>query len=383
MQMGRPKSSNYPKYMTADSDGGGWRVINPTTGKRKRFQNEAKARAAALKLNEWLEAERQTEAWADGRPTISTLVAKWREERMPHMPWDDGTRRNAEYMLARIGRDFGSRIIARTDCMDLENWMARFCKNADQWNKWRYILVLLWKLAISRKLATSNEPEKIETRSTSKKIAANRKVRQKLDVAGFKAIHEEAPPWLQVAMEQSLVTLQARKEICNTRYSDYRDGWLYVIRDKVSGESEMGFIKIAITAELENIRSGSLRDGVLSTFLVHRAPARRQRRWMRNKPHWTAVNAEYLSKAFAEAREACGIYAHLEPPKRPTFHEIRGLGGRIYESQGTPPADIQALMTHAHRRTTQIYLEKGVAGLTDADYHPVTASGTVAQMLRV
>jgi hypothetical protein len=39
--------------------------------------------------------------------------------------------------------------------------------------------------------------------------------------------------------------------------------------------------------------------------------------------------------------------------------------------------------THAHRRTTQIYLEKGIEGLTDADYHPVTAPGTVAQMLRV
>ena len=296
---GRPKSSNYPKYMTADSDGGGWRVINPTTGRRKRFQNEAEARAAALKLNEWLEAERQTEAWADGRPTISTLVAKWREERMPHMPWDDGTRRNAEYMLARIGRDFGSRIIARTDCMDLENWMAKFCKNADQWNKWRYILVLLWKLAMSRKLATSNGPEKIETRSTSKKIAANRKVRQKLDVAGFRAIHEKAPPWLQIAMEQSLVTLQARKEICNTRYSDYRDGWHYVIRDKVSGESEMGFIRIAVTPQLDEIRRRSLK--------------------------------------------ACGLYANLEPAKRPTFHEIRGLGGRIYAAQGVPEAAIQAL----------------------------------------
>jgi integrase len=299
------------------------------------------------------------------------------------MPWDDGTRRNAEYMLARIGRDFGSRIIARTDCMDLENWMAKFCKNADQWNKWRYILVLLWKLAMSRKLATSNEPEKIETRSTSKKIAANRKVRQKLDVVGFKAIHEKAPPWLQVAMEQSLVTLQARKEICNTRYSDYRDGWLYVIRDKVSGESEMGFIRIAVTPQLDEIRRRSLTDGVLSTYLVHRAPKRRRREWMEKEPHWTYVNPSYLSKAFSKAREACGLYANLEPAKRPTFHEIRGLGGRIYAAQGTPEAAIQALMTHAHRRTTQIYLEKGVAGLTDADYHPVTAPGTVAQMLRV
>ena len=249
--------------------------------------------------------------------------------------------------------------------------------------KWRYALVLLWRLAVSRKLAASNEPEKIEPRSTSKKLEANRKVRQQLDVPGFKAIHAKAPPWLQIAMEQSLVTLQARKEICNMRYADYRSGQLYVIRDKVSGESEMGFIKIAVTAELDEIRTRSLRDGVLSSYLVHRAPARRQRRWMANKPHWTTVNAGYLSKAFAKAREASGVYAHLRPAQRPSFHEIRGLGARIYRAQGVPEAAIQALMTHAHRRTTLIYLDKGAAGLTDSDYHPVTATGTVAGMLGV
>jgi enterobacteria phage integrase len=156
-----------------------------------------------------------------------------------------------------------------------------------------------------------------------------------------------------------------------------------VIRDKVSGESEMGFIRIAVTPQLDEIRRRSLTDGVLSTYLVHRPPKRQRREWTETKPHWTYVNPSYLSKAFRKVREACGLYANLAPAKRPTFHEIRGLGGRIYAAQGTPEAAIQALMTHAHRPTTQIYLEKGIEGLTDADYHPVTAPGTVAQMLRV
>jgi hypothetical protein len=136
-------------------------------------------------------------------------------------------------------------------------------------------------------------------------------VRQQLDVAGFQAIHVKAPPWLQIAMEQSLVTLQARKEICNTRYADYRDGHLFVIRDKVSGESDMAFIKIAVTSQLEDIRRRSLGDGVLSTFLVHRAPDRRRRNWIEGK-------------GFPEAREASGLCKDMEAAKRPTFHEIRG-----------------------------------------------------------
>jgi hypothetical protein len=75
--------------------------------------------------------------------------------------------------------------------------------------------------------------------------------------------------------------------------------------------------------------------------------------------HWTYVHPEYLSKAFAEAREASGLHGDIEPAKRPTFHEIRGSGARIYRAAGTLDAAIQALMTHAHRRTTQIYLDKG------------------------
>jgi integrase len=241
--------------------------------------------------------------------------------------------------------------------------------------------VLLWKFAVSRKLVSACEPEKIEQRSTSKKLAMNQKVRQPLDVAGFNAIDEKSPAWLQIAMEQSLVTLQARTEICNMRHTDYRDGHLFVIRDKVSGDSDMAFIKIALTEQLEDIRRRSLKvDDIVSPYLVHRAPDRR-RQWTEGKPHWTFVNPEYLSKAFAEARDACGLYANLKPEQRPTFHEIRGLDSRLYKAQGMSEAAIQVLMTHANPRTTAIYLDGGAPALADGDYVPVSAPLSVREIL--
>jgi hypothetical protein len=117
----------------------------------------------------------------------------------------------------------------------------------------------LWRYAVSRRLADICEPEKVEPRSTSKKLPANRKVRRQLDLEGFKAIHAQAPPWLQLAMELSLVTLQARHEICDTRHSDFRDQHLFVIRDKVSGDSDMAFIKVGLTPELEELRRRALK----------------------------------------------------------------------------------------------------------------------------
>jgi integrase len=117
-------------------------------------------------------------------------------------------------------------------------------------------------------------------------------------------------------------SLQARTEICNMQHAHYRNGHLFVIRDKTSGDSEMAFIKIALTEQIEDIRRRSLR-----------------------------------------------------------LDEIRGLGARIYRAQGIPEALIQALMTHSNKRTTQIYLERGAQALTDSDYVAVTAPLTLREML--
>ncbi len=100
------------------------------------------------------------------------------------------TRANHLFKMARIKRELGHCSVARTDSMFLEEWLASFCKTADQFNKWRYSLVMLWKLAVAKHLAAANEPEKIEQRSTSKKLAMNQKVRHQLNLDGYKAIHK-------------------------------------------------------------------------------------------------------------------------------------------------------------------------------------------------
>lgn len=387
MSVGRPKTHDLPPYMTVDGRGG-YFVRNPLTQKLKRFGDEMTAREAANLLALWVEKERQARLFDAGRPRIAGLVDAWERDRIRFEPWDEGTRKQVLIKMRRIRRELGDRAISQTDRLFLEDWLTSFCARADVFNKWRYALILLWKFAESRRLADICEPEKIEARSTSKKILTNRKVRRQLTLDDFKAIHTQAPAWLQLAMEQSLITLQARQEICNMRHADYRDGYLFVIRDKVSGDTDMAFIKIRLTAELEEIRRRSLKlDETASPFLIHRRPHRERREWMAGKPHWTYINPQYLSKAFEEARDAATDrtgrhrFASLTAPQRPTFHEIRGLGARLYRGQGVPENAIQALMTHASKRTTQIYLERGKAALTDADYLSVTAPLSARDLL--
>ncbi|MGH8269063.1 MAG: tyrosine-type recombinase/integrase, partial [Steroidobacteraceae bacterium] len=370
--MGRPKNNSLLPYMYPAADRGGFRVTNPITGKSKRFAEEDAAREAAKMLAEWVRRQRQLKLLDEGRPTIATLVTLWLRDRMQFEPWDEGTRKNMIAKMHRIEREIGDRPLHQTDRMFLEDWIAAFCHTGDTFNKWRYALILLWRFAESRRMADVCEPEKIEPRSTSKKLPMNRKRRRRLDVGGFKAVYDLAPSWLQLAMAVSLVTLQARQEVCNMRHADFRDGHLFVIRDKVSGDTDMAFIKIALTPQLEDLRRRALTlDSAASPYLVHRAPERRRREWIEGKPHWTYLNPQYLSKTFEATRDKSERWKGLAPRERPTFHEIRSLGARIYRAAGMAEADIQALMTHADERTTKIYLERGAGALTDADYHLV------------
>jgi hypothetical protein len=220
---------------------------------------------------------------------------------------------------------------------------------------------MLYTFAISRKLADVNEAEAVLKKSTSKKLEYNQKARQPLTIDKFMKIvkHDSCEPFLRVAMNLSLVTLQARSECVNLKYTDIRDGYLYVIRDKTSGDSDMAFIRIKITDQIEEIISESRKDNIASPFTVHRAPKTRQRKHLDNKPHWTYVMPNYLSKAFKKALEAsCPEYKGMGR-SAPSFHEIRALGSKVYREMGYCKDQIRALMTHANEKTTDIYLNGG------------------------
>ena len=144
----------------------------------------------------------------------------------------------------------------------------------------------------------------------------------------------------------------------------------------------MAFIKIAVTDQLEDIRRRSRTlDNTVSPYLVHRAPERRRRQWIEGKPHWTYIEPMYLSKAFAEVRDKLEPFKSMRGAQRPGFHEIRGLGARLYRAAGISEEAIQALMTHSNPRTTQIYLDRGAAALTDNDFRPVAATLRLADVM--
>ena len=445
--MVRPKNNDLPTYMWPDGDRGGFVVVNPITGKKKRFTaaHEQQARDTAKLLNEYLEKRRQRQLLDAGRLKLNDVIDRVIKETVPLQPWDESTRTTALQRLARIKREqlrtdetTDERCIEDINSVQIGKWLAKTAPRADPFNKWRNVLVLIWGFAVAEGIVPTNEAEKIQPRSLSRKIESNKKRRQPLDVQGFEDIHAKADALLKLAMETSLVTTLSRNEVCEIQHTHFRDGWLYVIRDKTSGDSDMAFIRIEITPELESIRARARKLGetksddakaplvdqalrfasqgistaqiadrlgstskkigqllwwarkrrlastdiaLASPYLIHRRPARMQRRWTEGKPHWTYVEPAYLTHLFALARDKVPRFSALPERERPTFHEIRGLAARLAEAHGMSKKAIQLLMTHADKKTTEIYLDGGREALTDDHFIKVSAPFTVRELL--
>jgi integrase len=278
--------------------------------------------------------------------------------------------------------------IKNVDAVFLGDWLKKTFARNDPYMKNRFRLIVLWKFAISCGYVVTNEAEATLERSLSKKIKGNRKVRLPLALDEFWAIHklagEKEMLWMQSAMEWMLITLQARNETVNFKFTDDRNGWLYHIRQKTSGETNMAFIRIKKEEEHQRIinimKSHMMEGGFRTPYLFHYSPSSRSRAKLDSKPDWMFVTPDYFTKTFCDLRNETGLFDHLKARQKPTPHEIRGLGSRLYKEAGYPKEYIRALMSHTSEKTTELYLEGGIEALTDNDFIQVSANLKIADL---
>lgn len=139
----------------------------------------------------------------------------------------------------------------------------------------------------------------------------------------------------------------------------------------------MALLRVEMTDALFDIRHRSRRENPPCRFWIKGLPNRQHAQSKNNRPHPFAVLPEYLSKAFQKTRDEVGIYSHLESRERPSLHEIRSLGSRIYRELGYPKSYVQALLSHTDEKVTDIYLENP-ALVKDEHFRPVKAELSLA-----
>ena len=352
-----------------------YRYRRPDTGTLHSLGTEkGQAIADARQLNAILmkPTDRIGQVLGTADQTMSHLIQRYRAEFLPDQGLAASTLQLIGYRLDRFDKDLGDRLVESIDVKALAEYLdANFQR--DSYIKHRGTLIDLFRFAQMKGLYPSDLDNPA---SVTYPKARYEKRRQRITLEQFRAIHAIAPPWLQIAMELGLVTLQGRAEVISMKFSDFDESTntLKVVRQKVK-KHEHAYLMIE-SPWLPGIISKARRSGVASPYIVHRSPERRTR--AQGRQHWTQLTPNHFSAEFRKYRDATGLFDGVPREERPTFHEIRSLGSWLYKKQGFDTESyIQPLMAHATEKMTEHY-QKG----HEREWVRVKAELNVSEILR-
>ncbi|VAW64475.1 Integrase [hydrothermal vent metagenome] len=228
-------------------------------------------------------------------------------------------------------------------------------------NRRRGLLIQILKQAIG-----DGECDRNNADDTIKKTEEVK--RQRLPLETFQQIYQEAAPWYKNLLDLALQTLQRREDLVVMEFSQIENNQLRFVQIK-TGQA----IAINIGDELGAVIK-RCHDQLASPYLIHYRPMNTRRAKISAKNHWTSVSVDKATKEFSRLRDELGLFKHLPPRERPSFHEIRSLGAELYRKAGWAEEAIQQLLGHTNAKMTQVYLDRHQK---DTVEYNVVASGLV------
>ncbi|WP_313456827.1 tyrosine-type recombinase/integrase [Stenotrophomonas sp.] len=335
----------------------GFKYRHPVT-RRETFmgRDKAKAFAAAKKLNAVLIPGNDLVGRVVGsRETVADAIEVFRRDDIPARDWAPKTAEVYESVIRRINAGIGSRPVEEVTVKDCAEFIRAVTVSDRARQQFRLVLGWIMACAVQEGWIDSNPV------LATRRFQHERK-RARLTKEMYAAVWDKADPWLRLAMDISLVTLLRRDDVVSLKFTDMRDGALWVIPQKTEGSSLVK-LKIRIGDQLGALLAQA-RDSVLSPYIIHRLPEKARPSNMRAsaRQHHTQVMPEQLTRAFQDAREAAGITGDNPP----SFHEIRSLGGALLTEAGWQIEQVQRLMGHTSASMTEHYLEGH-----DAPWHSV------------
>ena len=326
-----------------------YRYKHPITGKFHGVgSDKAKANAAARILNAKLvqgDSYIVDQVMGINEKDMDHLISRFRTEQLPDKKLAAGSLKAYNYRLDRISRDIGNTFIRAHSVETIAEYLDKNFEKSP-YVKHRTTLGELFRFAMLKGLRGDNPV------LTTYAKADVPKERKRMTLDQYKALYRIAPTSIQIAMELALITLQGRNEICNLKYSDEKDGGLFIVRKK-SQSHEWSHLRIEVTPQIAEIIRRSREDKIASPYIVHYRPQRIKESKETN--HWSQYPLNKFSADFRELRDKSGIFDHLPKAQRPTFHEIRSLGSWLYEKAGFNTDYVQQLMAHGDEKMTEYY----------------------------
>lgn len=327
--------------------------INPRSKESKGLgRDKAKACIEARAANAVLATMRQNTLadWVAGVSghTLATWVPEYRKLWAEKTGPSANTLRNALSYLRKIeAADF-----AWMQLRDITTaHVAQFIETSEKVNGSPSALALrsrlqdVFRMAETRGLVEQGRNPVDATYTPSREVK-----RERLTLEQFYAIREKAPLYLKRAMNLALLTAQRRDDIANMKFTDVKDGYLYVVQGKMQGA-----VKLQLDTNIRLSKVGmsiddaikDCRDMIVSRYMIHHVY-----HGGTAKPG-DKVSSNGLSNTFQDAREAAGITAG-EGRTPPSFHEIRSLAQRLYRDE-YGAAFAQAMLGHKNETMTAKY----------------------------
>lgn len=297
--------------------------------------------------------------------TLAAYIAQYKAEVIPKRrtsgkPPSPKTVKNWEYMLGFFEGELGAIPLRDITLKDVTAALKKKSESAEAHNKHRGMLSHVFKHAIADGLVDDNIPDK------TIRMEKGRKGRGRLTLEAYQAIYKLAGRSLQKAMELSLNALQRREDVRTWRFDDSKeDGYVYRVVTKTEKFGTLSHLRIPLSLPMVHSEEGystlgqfikSCRDNIPCPFVIHEKP-KRKGDMADEKEHWAQRTGDQLSKEFAAARDATGLFDEVPPVKRPSFHEILSLGEYLREQSGWTVEQIQRLRGHATKQMTLKYLE--------------------------
>lgn len=301
--------------------------------------DKAKAIEAAKQLNSLLMQTSDLVAGVMGAVTVAEHIDWFFSEIVPGREYASSTVAMYRGQSNLIKRTLGAQPVETVTVREISDLMATLPARSAQ--LLRLVAADLFKTAAGRGLIEHNPAE-----LTNKPVA--KKSRSRLTVDQYHAIFNAAPTWLQNAMQIGLLSLQRREDVSKMRFDGIKENYLFVIQEKTK-KYDTGYLKIELGTELKEVIA-RCRDDVASPYLIHRKPDRKLTR--PGCDHWTQVTPDMITKTFKEVRDNLDLFKTMKESTKPTFHEIRALGIKLYKDAGFDP---QKLAGHSSQQMTKNY----------------------------
>jgi enterobacteria phage integrase len=164
----------------------------------------------------------------------------------------------------------------------------------------------------------------------------------------FHAKRNMPQKWIHILLLLALVTGQRRADLAKMKYSDIKDGYLYIEQQKHAGKGYGARVALPLTLRLNIIKM------TLGEVIERSKRSAPKGETILRQANGNALELSSLSIRFCECLKSVSDEDTFPEGTRPSLHEIRSLSARLYTKQGL---DTQTLLGHKHAEMTSMYTD--------------------------